>query len=282
MALTMVNDASPPLLSLADAGIEEVEPGTVEDSYWNRKRLRELGYVWTQALDREGDTPTVDSVPLLYVSDPRAYEGRKAQQREHILEDARDHWSEYIDPRDLAYNADAPYWVKMGAQKWQRMVADGKNPADEGMWLPFRCTAIKPDGYRCWNWAGTSRVQLDMKMCKVHCNQGNGQIANYYIKTAKDKLAQAAPAMVDELEKLALTAEKEETRLKAMDSILDRAGVRGGIDITQDVTVTQVDAAAIVRERLAQLANRNTPALPSVTQVPANNEDEATDAEVVE
>jgi hypothetical protein len=74
------------------------------------------------------------------------------------------------------------------------------------------------------------------------------------VERARDRLTQAAPAAVDTLEDLMLSAESEPVKLKAAAEILDRAGVRAGIDINSEVTVDVRPAAALIAERLQKLA----------------------------
>jgi hypothetical protein len=50
-------------------------------------------------------------------------------------------------------------------------------------------------------------------------------------------------------------AESEPVKLKAATEILDRAGIRAGIDINTDVTIDVRPAASIISERLERLAN---------------------------
>jgi hypothetical protein len=75
------------------------------------------------------------------------------------------------------------------------------------------------------------------------------------VERARRKLMQSAPYAVDILEELMENADVEQVRLKASTEILDRAGVRGGMDIGLDVELTDARSPAqIVAERLARLA----------------------------
>jgi hypothetical protein len=56
------------------------------------------------------------------------------------------------------------------------------------------------------------------------------------------------------LEQLMDNAESEPVKLKAATEILDRAGIRAGIDINTDVTLDVRPAASIIAERLSRLA----------------------------
>jgi hypothetical protein len=76
------------------------------------------------------------------------------------------------------------------------------------------------------------------------------------VERARAKLTQAAPYAVDVLEELMETAASEPVRLKASTEILDRAGVRGGIEFNAKITVADArDPAEIVAERLQRLAS---------------------------
>ena len=91
---------------------------------------------------------------------------------------------------------------------------------------------------------------------------------------------QSAPYAVDVLEELMETAESEPVRLKASSEILDRAGVRGGMDIGLDIEVTDARSPAqIVQERLARLAAG---AERVNEMLAAGGDGEIVDAEVVE
>jgi hypothetical protein len=56
------------------------------------------------------------------------------------------------------------------------------------------------------------------------------------------------------LEDLMENAESEPVKLKAATEILDRAGVRGGIEIDSNVSIDVRPAASIIAERLQRLA----------------------------
>jgi hypothetical protein len=65
---------------------------------------------------------------------------------------------------------------------------------------------------------------------------------------------QAAPYAVDKLEELMEYAESEPVQLKAATEILDRAGVRGGVEIDTNVNIDVRPAAEVINERLNRLA----------------------------
>jgi hypothetical protein len=75
------------------------------------------------------------------------------------------------------------------------------------------------------------------------------------VERARAKLTQAAPYAVDVLEDLMENAQSEPVRLKASTEILDRAGVRGGIEFDARLEVTDGRSPAeVVAERLNRLA----------------------------
>jgi hypothetical protein len=88
---------------------------------------------------------------------------------------------------------------------------------------------------------------------------------------------QAAPFAVDKLEELMEFAESEPVKLKAATEILDRAGVRGGVEIDTNVNVDVRPAAQIIAERLERLSSG---ALSEAMRL-ANNGVQTIDAEIV-
>jgi hypothetical protein len=81
-------------------------------------------------------------------------------------------------------------------------------------------------------------------------------------------------------------AESEPVKLKAATEILDRAGIRAGIDINTDVTLDVRPAASIIAERLQRLATNAIEAQRRFedSQAPETVivEEQTVDAEVVE
>jgi hypothetical protein len=88
---------------------------------------------------------------------------------------------------------------------------------------------------------------------------------------------QAAPYAVDKLEELMEYAESEPVMLKAATEILDRAGVRGGIEIDSNVNIDVRPAADVINERLNRLAQGAIHAAARLSQDGAD----VVDAEVV-
>jgi hypothetical protein len=73
------------------------------------------------------------------------------------------------------------------------------------------------------------------------------------VEIARLKISQASTYAVDVLEELMETAVSEPVKLKAATEILDRAGVRGGVELNIDVKNTDRSPADILAERLARL-----------------------------
>lgn len=86
-------------------------------------------------------------------------------------------------------------------------------------------------------------------LCDVHAV---GQM----LAATRRKLALAAPAAAERLIEISETADSAEVRRKAAADILDRAGVRGGVEVDVVVGQAQVDPADLLRERLALLRRR--------------------------
>lgn len=251
--MTVESEVLPSLYSM---GIDEVEPSVVEDTYENRRMLRHAGYTWTQVIeimeDGEGK-----ALPLLRIMDTEAHRRwlkERNERKQELLTDPNDSESDFLPATELLWDAPVPYWVRNVARRWKNDVKNGRDPASEERWLPARCRGIRHDGQRCWAWSGISKKSADIGLCKVHLfTKAGEQISREeYVTAARQKLYQAAPAAADTLEAM-LTAELDSVKLRAAAEILDRSGIRAGTEISGEITVTHVDAAALVRDRLAKL-----------------------------
>jgi len=119
--------------------------------------------------------------------------------------------------------------------------------------MPHRCRQVKDDTIRCMLWS-SGRLKDD-GLCRVHLRHVKKNPSDD-IERARKKLVQAAPYAVDVLEDLMNSAVSEPVRLKASTEILDRAGVRGGIELDGNINVTDGRSAAdIISERLGRLAS---------------------------
>lgn len=289
--------ARPPLLGtpgfrppLASLGIEEVAENLVLSTPENRRKLSEAGY--TFQLTRELDDPTEDdsATPRLRAylriepeDDVIVRADRLRRNRIDILEDPDDLASEYVSPLTLIDDPSigeevVPLRVRRAARRWQNAVLAGKDPVAHGQWpLPQRCRTIKWDGTRCWAWTGSSAIGAETGLCRAHNVSEEGREGHHAFR-AREILLQASVNAAITLETLSWSAEREEVRLKASTEILDRVGVRGGLDINQTVEVTHLTAADQIRERLERLGRANVEILTSPPPAPAP----VIDAELVE
>lgn len=239
-------------------GFEEPEPGLIPDTYENKQRLRALGsnWQWETVFDENGNPSglirpfTPEEVTVRRES---AYEARK-----DILVDPNDPWSDYVHPSEYPLDMQLPYWVGRRLQKWRELDREGV-PEDERKPFPIRCTLIRDDGTRCWNWVDKPH---EVTRCRYHIGwtRNSRELRAAY---AKNSIIEALPAMADNLVRLAFEGETHAVQLKATTEILDRGGVRGGVEIDMDVRQEVVDPSAALRERLSTLAARVIEALPA-------------------
>lgn len=241
-------------------GIDEVEPWVCEDTFENRSLLRKAKFMWTQVED-EGNMPT-GLIKAFSAEELTARRDTVWETRRPIMKEPDNRYSEYLEPDDYPIDADVPRWVKLRLRKWDDQDREGIAPGNRQA-FPVRCETIRHDGTRCWNWAGNPVKSL---RCKSHLPwAADMELKNAQV--ARLKLLQAAPGAADVLEDLALNAAGEAVRLKASTEILDRVGVRGGVEIDHHVEVEQVDPNVAIREKLQRLANN--PAIAAMLAPPA-------------
>lgn len=239
---------------LSALGIIEHERGVCEDTYENRHILRRAKLNWSPVWDASG-RPT----GMIAARAKESMIERRIQslaEKRPLLANPDDKNSDYLTGLDLLLDDKAmsicPPWVIGATKAWQaEQIAGGPpTPRRAPKGLPHRCRMVKDDGIRCMLW-GSGRIKDD-GLCRIHL--GSVRKPGEDIERARRKLMQAAPFAVDVLEELMETAESEPVRLKASTEILDRAGIRGGQDLTIDMEVTEGRSAAqVVLERLARL-----------------------------
>lgn len=257
-------------------GIEEVDRGICEDTYENRSILRTHRMNWNNVYDENGQ-PT----GMLQVLSPEMQSARSLSNidsRKVILTDDRDPNSDYLTEEALiieeAADTLAPLWVIAQTRSWIRIREARKKdpnikPAFAGP--PSRCKYIKSDGIRCMLWC-TGRV-TDDGLCRTHLGSKSNNFSGA-VQKARTRAYQAAPAAINVLEQMMESAESEQVKLKAATEILDRAGIRGGVELDAKVEINERPADDIIRERLARLA----PQLLQVTEVKQKElEEEETD-----
>lgn len=243
--------------------IDEVDRGICEDSSENRSLLRENHATWIQVYTPDG-RPT----NLIQAVTAEMKQARLVANKSILLTDHRDTDSDYITGFKLIIEPRAddivPAWVLAATRKWEAILeerekrgADGKlfRPAVAGP--PSRCRARRIDGHRCQNWMG-GLVDQD-GLCKMHigtkANSENNFGANV-VQRARNRIMSAAMIAAEGLEELAQTATSEPVRLGAMKELLDRSGIRAGVDIEHNVNINVNSAEQVVRDRLAEIAKR--------------------------
>jgi hypothetical protein len=273
-------DQRPDLTSI---GIIEIEKGVCEDSYDNRRTLRNAKLRYQPVFDNYGR-----ATGLISAFSPEAALERRiislAEKRPLMVDpDNRD--SDYITGLELILEEDVhnmvPPWVLGATRAWMKEQNEGgpSSPRQAPKGLPARCRAIKPDGIRCMLW-GSGRIKDD-GLCRIHLKVARKPGED--VERARRKLVQAAPYAVDTLEELMEGAESEPVRLKASTEILDRAGVRGGQDISIDVEVSDNrPASEVIMERLSRLADGAAAIQHRLEEAERGETGEIIEAEVVE
>ena len=238
---------------LAALGIIETERGVCEDTFENRSVLRSNQLGWDTVYATNG----VPTGLIMARSKDMAKQRRllSLAEKKPIMVDPGNINSDYLSGLDLiaepASDNLVPTWVLGATKMW---IAEQDNPiASEKRKptaLPTRCTYVKDDSIRCMLWS--SGRPKDSGMCRVHLRHVNKRPSDE-IERARKKLVQSAPYAVDALEELMQYATSEPVRLKASTEILDRAGVRGGIELDATVTTGERPATDIIAERLDRL-----------------------------
>lgn len=284
-------EAPPGLMpDLSQWGIEEVERGVCEDTFENRRALKSNKASWNVVFDTNGN-PT----PYLQVISAEMYQAAQALQKSNLLTDSEDFNSDYLSGMRLLMAEDAqqltPTWVLRTTRVFMRQQEDKRAlGADAELYqsrlidVPTRCSTLKADGTRCWGWSSGATESLGL--CRVHARRAGkvNHVGMSALQIARNRLVSAATGATEGLEDLAANALSESVRLGAYNSILDRAGVRGGVEIEQKVEVTVNESAKIVQDRIAELraGQAKKAALMAALQAgPAPIED-VVDAEVVE
>lgn len=283
-------EAPPGLLPrLSEWGLEEVERGVVEDTFENRRTIKSNKGSWNVVFDTNGN-PT----PYIQVVTAEMNQAAQAHSKANLLTDPDDYDSDYLSGMKLllAHEAEelAPTWVLRVTRLYMQQTEERRNlGADADLYqsrlidVPARCKTVKADGTRCWGWSNGASESLGM--CRVHAKRVNrkSQSGMSVLQAARNRLISATAGLVDGLEDLAFNAESESVRLQAMNSMLDRAGVRGGFEIEEKVEVTVTDSGEIVRKRLDALRKGQEEKMKLMQALGATDEDtETVEAEVVE
>lgn len=240
---------------LSALGIDESDRGVCEDTYENRAILRRAHLNWLPVYATNGvPTGLIQAVSQEMQSQQRVM---SLSEKRPILTNPDNRNSDYLTGLDLlaeeATDYLVPPWVLGATRAWVKEQNEGpsKSPKRQPLAFPTRCSAIKEDGIRCQLWS-SGRI-ADDGLCRVHLRSLKHRPGDD-IERARAKLTQAAPYAVDILEQMMETAESEPVKLKAATEILDRAGVRGGIELDASVILDARPAASVIAERLSRLA----------------------------
>lgn len=240
---------------LSQIGIEEVDKGVCEDNFENRAILRRARLSWDPVYTTNG----VPSGLIRARSKETTVERRlmSLAEKRPLLVVPTDNNSDFITGLDLlaeeATDYLVPPWVINSTRLYLKEQENGgpKNDKRQPLAQPHRCRQIKDDSIRCMLWS--SGRPKDDGLCRIHLRSVKHKTSDD-IERARAKLQQAAPYAVDMLENLMENAESEPVKLKAATEILDRAGVRGGVEIDTTVTLDARPAASVIAERLERLA----------------------------
>lgn len=268
---------------LSSIGILEHSRGVCEDTYENRSILRGAKMGWDTVYSTNG----VPTGLIMARSSAMARERRMLSlaEKKPIMVDPDFSNSDYLTGLDLLAESASDYlvppWVIGATKMWvkeidQPVASEKKKPTA----LPHRCRAVKDDGLRCMLWS--SGRPKDDGLCRVHLRSVKKRPGED-IERARAKLTQSAPYAVDVLEDMMENAASEPVRLKAATEILDRAGVRGGVEF--DTTVKLVDdrpAAQIIADRLQRLASGAIEAAASLASAGVTVEPDQTTSDIID
>ena len=236
-------------------GIEEVDKGICVDNYENRGILRRAKLNWDPVFSTNG-VPT----GLIRARSKQSTVERRLMslaEKRPLLVNQSDNNSDFLTGLDLLAEQASDYlvppWVVHSTRLYlkEREVGGPKSEKRQPLCQPHRCTQVKDDGIRCMLWS--SGRPKDDGLCRIHLRSTKHKTSDD-IERARNKLMQAAPYAVDKLEELMEYAESEPVQLKAATEILDRAGVRGGVEIDTNVNIDVRPAAEVINERLNRLA----------------------------
>jgi hypothetical protein len=264
---------------LSSLGIEEVDKGVCEDNFENRGILRRAKLNWDPVFSTNG-VPT----GLIRARSKETTAERRLlslAEKRPLLVVQTDNNSDYLTGLDLLAEEASDYlvppWVVHSTRLYLKEHEEGgpKSEKRQPLCQPHRCRQIKDDGIRCMLWS--SGRPKDDGLCRIHLRSTKHKTSDD-IERARNKLMQAAPYAVDKLEELMEYAESEPVQLKAATEILDRAGVRGGVEIDTTVNIDVRPAADVIAERLSRLSQG---ALANAARLTEALGEDVIDAEVV-
>jgi len=240
--------------NLEELGIIEIERGICEDTFENRAVLRRSMLKWSPVFDDQTGAAT-NLIITRSIEQDKERALISINNKKQLLSDPGNINSDFLSGLDLLLDDDAlkisPPWVVGATRNWLKEQEQGGPKSDKRapLGLPGRCRLIKTDGTRCQLW-NSGRVKDD-GLCRIHLGSTRRTANN--VEIARQKISQASSYAVDVLEELMETAISEPVKLKAATEILDRAGVRGGMELNIDIKNTDRSPAEILAERLARL-----------------------------
>jgi hypothetical protein len=241
---------------LEELGIIEIERGICQDTFENRAILRRSMLKWSSVFDDQTGAAT-NLIIARSIEQDKERALISINNKKQLLSDPGNVNSDFLTGLDLLLDDEAlkisPPWVVGATRNWLKEQEDGgpKSPKRAPLGLPGRCRLTKTDGTRCQLW-NSGRIKDD-GLCRIHLGSTRRTANN--VEIARQKISQASTYAVDVLEELMETAISEPVKLKAATEILDRAGVRGGMELNIDVKTTDRSPAEILAERLARLEN---------------------------
>jgi hypothetical protein len=239
---------------LAELGIVEHERGVCQDTYENRSLLRRAKFAYDTVYDQMG-RPT----GLIAARSQEQLRERRVislTEKRPLLSEPNNNNSDFLTGLDLMLEDSAlkitPPWVVGATRVWLEEQKNGgpRSGKRQPAALPHRCRFVKTDGLRCMLWS--SGRPKDDGLCNVHL--GSIKRPGQDVERARAKIVQSAAYAVDVVEELMENATSEPVRLKAATEILDRAGVRGGVELDVGVDVNLRAPHEILAERLQRLA----------------------------
>jgi hypothetical protein len=240
--------------NLEELGIIEIERGICEDTFENRAILRRSMLKWSPVFDDQTGAAT-NLIIARSIEQDKERALISINNKKQLLSDPGNVNSDFLTGLDLLLDDEAlkisPPWVVGATRNWLKEQENGgpKSEKRAPLGLPSRCRMTKTDGTRCQLW-NSGRIKDD-GLCRVHLGSTRRTANN--VEIARQKISQASTYAVDVLEELMETAISEPVKLKAATEILDRAGVRGGMELNIDIKNTDRSPAEILTERLARL-----------------------------
>ena len=240
--------------NLEELGIIEIERGICEDTFDNRGILRRAMLKWSPVFDDQTGAAT-NLILARSIEQDKERALISINNKKQLLSDPGNVNSDFLTGLDLLLDDEAlkisPPWVVGATRNWLKEQENGgpKSEKRAPLGLPSRCRMTKTDGTRCQLW-NSGRIKDD-GLCRIHLGSTRRTANN--VEIARQKISQASSYAVDVLEELMETAISEPVKLKAATEILDRAGVRGGVELNIDIKNTDRSPAEILTERLARL-----------------------------